>query len=501
VLQNITFTHEVRDVALYARKSRGESDQDLEKHLTILRDICIKNNWRYVEYIEIANSETIEFRPKFKQLLKDVEDELFDAVLVVDYDRLGRGDLEDQAVIKRCFRDSNTLVITPEKVYNLSDETDDLLVDVKGLLARQEYKMIKKRLARGKKIGARLGKWTNGTPPFPYMYDPIKKGLVVDENKREIYTTMKKMFLNGDPYYKIATYLNKLGISSPRGSFWHENTVRRILLDETHMGRIISNKTEGSAHKNKKAKPLKKIPKEEWIVVENCHEALKTPEEHNEILAITAKRSKFHPSARRGAFIFSGIIYCKKCNKAMQMQRKPNGKVLLKPCNKLNHFGDRCSNRGHKIEDIIDTVIFHLTEYEKKLLEEKDYDTERIDYQVLIDFKMKDIEKHNKAIERIKDLYEEGEYTKEEYNRRIESRKKAIEELQAEIANYNLLIKKQSEFTLESKITKIKRIVDLFKSGAEENEINLLLKEIIDKIYYLKNDAKDIPQIEVVFII
>ncbi|MHB1684960.1 MAG: hypothetical protein ACYCYO_19395, partial [Bacilli bacterium] len=42
---------------------------------------------------------------------------------------------------------------------------------IEGVFACYEYRMIKKRFQRGKKIGARLGHWTNGSAPFPYVYD------------------------------------------------------------------------------------------------------------------------------------------------------------------------------------------------------------------------------------------------------------------------------------------------------------------------------------------
>lgn len=168
--------YNIRYAALYLRKSRGEEEKDLEKHRHILVEMCKSNGWKYVEYKEIANSETIEFRPKFKQLLRDVESGMYDAVLVVDYQRLGRGDMEDQGKIKRIFRESETYIVTPDKIYNLVDETDDLLVDVKGLLANQEYKSIKKNLQRGKRSER---DWETGQMvrrPSLIVTTPIKKG-------------------------------------------------------------------------------------------------------------------------------------------------------------------------------------------------------------------------------------------------------------------------------------------------------------------------------------
>ena len=66
------------------------------KHDTALTDLARQNTWRYVIYREIGSSDRIEFRPEFKRLLSDVENDFYDAVVVVDYDRLSRSDCSHQ---------------------------------------------------------------------------------------------------------------------------------------------------------------------------------------------------------------------------------------------------------------------------------------------------------------------------------------------------------------------------------------------------------------------
>ena len=187
--------YDVRYVANYLRKSRAESMEDLEKHRMILTELCHKYNFKYVEYIEVGTSDSIEMRLKISKLLKEISDGVYDAVCVVEYDRLSRGDMGDQDKIAKTFKKSETLIITPEKFYNLNDDIDNEMVEFKGFFARQEYKMITKRLQQGKKIGARQGQWTNGIPPFPYVYQRYnnkynEKGLVVHDERLKIYKNM-----------------------------------------------------------------------------------------------------------------------------------------------------------------------------------------------------------------------------------------------------------------------------------------------------------------------
>jgi site-specific DNA recombinase len=172
--------------AIYLRKSRDETDgkEDvLAKHESLLLEYAKKHNLKYKIYKEIGNSEYIDGRPQMLQLLKDVEQDLYDAVLVVDIDRLSRGDFEEIGRIRRVFRESNTLVLTPTKVYDFNNDDQDVMTDIEMVFANYEYRMIKMRMIRGKKQGAKAGKWTNGTPPYPYVYNRITKELEVDPEK------------------------------------------------------------------------------------------------------------------------------------------------------------------------------------------------------------------------------------------------------------------------------------------------------------------------------
>ena len=149
------------------------------------------------------------------------------------------------------------------------------------LIARAEYKQIKKRLKRGKKQGSRRGDWTNGTPPYPYEYQQWfdeknkemyrnEKGLVVNKEKYNIYRYMlEKVVKERVTPYQIAWELNKQRIASPRSGRWHSETVRRILVDKTHLGNISSGKSSGDGHKLKRkdSKEVVFFPEEDWIVV------------------------------------------------------------------------------------------------------------------------------------------------------------------------------------------------------------------------------------------
>mgnify|MGYP002508564293 FL=1 len=76
-------------------------------------------------YREIVSGETIQDRPVVQKLLQDISNGKCDGVLVVEVERLARGDTSDQGTIAKYFKFSDTLILTPLKIYDPTDEYDE----------------------------------------------------------------------------------------------------------------------------------------------------------------------------------------------------------------------------------------------------------------------------------------------------------------------------------------------------------------------------------------
>lgn len=81
-------------------------------------------------YREVVSGETIADRPVMQQLLHEVESGMWDGVLVVEVERLARGDTIDQGVVSRAFQYSDTKIITPTK-YTI--QTTNLMKSILSL--------------------------------------------------------------------------------------------------------------------------------------------------------------------------------------------------------------------------------------------------------------------------------------------------------------------------------------------------------------------------------
>nr|DAI19810.1 MAG TPA: integrase [Caudoviricetes sp.] len=493
----------IKYVAEYLRKSRGETTEDLIKHKTILEELCKSRGWVYVVYEEVETGESLFARPVMQQLLRDVEDNIYDAVVCVDLDRLGRGDLVDWGQIKRVFQKTNTYMVTPSSLYNLNDDNEEFAVDLQTLFARREYKKITHRLSMGKKVGAKLGAWTNGTPPMPYEYqewiDPAtnkryynEKGLVVNLQKLSIYRFMVDSFIKDKKSTnEIAWELNRRNIPSPRGGRWCNMTVRRLLVDETHLGKIISNKTKGDGHKNKSPnkQPFQKIPKEQWTVVENRHEAIKTQDEHEKILIGIQKNLKSPYRRSDHYYPLKGLIKCGLCGYGLPLEYKRGKDLIVKKCWHKDYLGNKCPNSSGKAQYIIDAIDEQLKEYEEQIRKEiescEDQSTDLI--QLQIKTIMDKLNKKDIALKRARIAYDEGVDTLDEYRSAKERILKEVDELENQLSIENLKLQKAQSITNHEKLHYIEEFRrSRWEDELDDKELNDLYKTIISSIIWTK---------------
>ena len=116
-------------VAVYLRKSRDDDmetrDETLKRHEQILVDYADRNNLIIKDtFREVVSGESLKNRPKALKMLDNVRSGMYDGVLVVELERLSRGNQIDQAEIMEIFKKSGTKIYTLTKVYDLASENE-----------------------------------------------------------------------------------------------------------------------------------------------------------------------------------------------------------------------------------------------------------------------------------------------------------------------------------------------------------------------------------------
>jgi DNA invertase Pin-like site-specific DNA recombinase len=168
---------------IYLRKSRSDAEAEqrgegetLARHEKILLEIAKKQKLNIEKiYKEIVSGETIASRPVMQHVLNEVEQGLWDSVLVMEVERLARGDTVDQGIMSQTFKYSGTKIITPLKTYDPNNEYDVEYFEFGLFMSRREYKTINRRLQKGRELSVKEGKFVGNIAPYGYIRDKINK--------------------------------------------------------------------------------------------------------------------------------------------------------------------------------------------------------------------------------------------------------------------------------------------------------------------------------------
>lgn len=460
----------MQKVAIYLRKSRGDIE-DLEKHKMQLFDICKRKKYDYDLYEEVCSGDLLEERPEINKLLDNIQK--YSRVLIVALDRLSRNELHS-ALITQIFRDNDVLIETPTKIYDFKEENDILMSDFEKLLARSEFRLIKKRLRQGKINGAKQGKFVHGSPSFPYIYNKVTKELDIDESKVELYRFIVDKALQGETCNNIAYQLNKMGIPTvKRNRSWGSKRIRDIVLDRTHLGEV---KFDGNWYQGK-------------------HKPLKSKEEHEKLLSIL-KGNKIIKIKKivKHEYILSDIVKCGKCGMSMSYMDKKlaSGDIVtyMRNCWYKNPIGEKCKNKSIRSDIVIEEINHHIDQEIDRLndLIKSNIVDESIvsKLESELSLNIKSLEKLSARKTNILDMIEAGLYNIAEGKSKIDKVKEEIHYIQCNISKLKKDIEIQNTNHLEIKRDKLITVKSVIKKTESKAEINRLYKTILKRVNYTR---------------
>jgi DNA invertase Pin-like site-specific DNA recombinase len=242
----------------YLRKSRSDDpaltvEEVLAKHTAILKEWQDRNLDAPIPeeniYREVVSGETIQSRPEFKQLLRRIESPKIKAVLIVECARLGRPDLEEIGRLSKLFRYTNTMVITPQRIFDLRDEYDREQFERELMRGNDYLEYSKKVLNRGKELSLRQGYYINAVVPYGYTREWVYEGkrkrptLAIVEEEAKVVRMIFDWYVNEEiGTMKISQRLNALGIPPRKGGLWKKSSISHILKNEHYIGKIVLKK-------------------------------------------------------------------------------------------------------------------------------------------------------------------------------------------------------------------------------------------------------------------
>ena len=371
---------------IYLRKSRSDLEAEahgegetLSRHEHTLLELAKRQHLNVTDiYREVVSGDTIAARPMMQRVLSEVEQGVWSGVLVMEVERLARGDTIDQGIIAQTFKFSGTKIITPIKTYDPDNEFDEEYFEFGLFMSRREYKIINRRLQRGRLASAKEGKWPSGLAPFGYRrvklknekgcsLEPIEEQAAIVRMIFDLYTVgLQDEDGSARPLSlgSIATRLNDMHIPSPSGSQWARITIRGIIKNPTYIGMVRwgSRETKKKVVDGKVVSVRGPADPEKECIFKGIHPPLipkETFELANDKLARSENTSTHKEKVVRNPL--AGLLVCSECGR--QMMRMINPVHPDMPVVRCPRRG--CPNCSSYLPIVEERVIQGLSEWMK----------------------------------------------------------------------------------------------------------------------------------------
>lgn len=483
---------------MYLRKSRADGEHEtieevLAKHYKMIQDYAAAKLGGAIPedliYREVVSGETIQDRPEMKKVLDRIQAEDITGVLVIEPQRLSRGDLSDCGTVIRAFRYTETLIITPTKTYDLSDKFDRKFFEMELMRGNDYLEYVKEIMNRGRIASVSEGNFIGSVAP--YGYDKIKDGksfTLVPNSEADVVRLIYELWTkDGLGTTTIANRLNALHIKPRKSEIWSPASIRDMLKNPVYIGKIRWNwrKTIKKYEDGELTTSRPKSKKEDWILVEGKHEAIISEDVFNASLArfgslpkVKAKSGLKNP--------FAGIMHCS-CGRPMIYQPQRSSEARLHCAYQM-----RCGNRSATYKEVEEEVLRVLVQLLEDLRELSAEPEKSSAAQKAIRAALhKELNALETQQERLYEFLESGVYSAEVFTKRNAALAQKRQELQAAIAEAEA--QEAYDVDYEQKIIALKAAIAVLQDGAATaEEKNRLLRSVIkDIIYYRESDIRD----------
>lgn len=316
----------------YLRLSREEAQSgesaSIKNQRLMITNYCSQHGLNLVRtFVDDGWSGGNFERPGFQEMMRELEKGRADIVITKDLSRLGRDMVEASYYAEQYYPEHGIRYIAIAD--NFDTEHENIMAPfqfaMNEVYLRDGSRKVKDVLRTKREQGQYCA-----CPPYGYKKEKGNKNhLVPDEVTAPVVKRIFRQAANGDSSRRIALDLNQDGIIPPlkyrvlyRDDFsevgasrmsdiWNYTTVKRILKNRVYLGHTVLGRSRKVSVKSKKKVA---IPKEDWAVTENTHEALVTTEIFElaqENLGRGTSCYKAYDHVRKS--IFSGIAVCGKC--------------------------------------------------------------------------------------------------------------------------------------------------------------------------------------------
>lgn len=374
--------------ALYLRLSKedvdkinkGDDSESIINQRLLLMEYAVEHDMQVIDvYSDDDYSGLYDDRPEFDRLIKDCKLGKFNIVIAKTQSRFTRN---MEHMEKYLHHDFPLLgirfigVVDGVDTQNLANKKSR---QINGLVNEWYCEDLSNNIRAVFKQKMKAGQYLGGFAPYGYLKDPNDKyKFVVDEYAANIVRQIYSLFLEGYSTKAICHILEDKKIPNPtlykkqlgltyqniksellgvKYNLWSETTIKRILTNETYLGKLMQGTCRKVSYKDKK---VVSVPKDQWYIIDNHHDKIIDEETFYKVQSIRSKRricSKNQGTDKK-VHIFAGKLKCLTCGHTMIKTGYVNGNI------NLNDWYLRCqlSNKSRQKECTSHSIKYSIIE-------------------------------------------------------------------------------------------------------------------------------------------
>ena len=453
----------------YVRLSREDGDKEESNSVTGQKDLIRDYMTRHPELRECGMKVDDGYtgsnfdRPAFREMMAEVKAGKINCIVVKDLSRFGRDHLGVGEYLEQLFPFLGVRFIAINDNYDSlhsNAESDELVIPFKNLINEAYCRDTSIKIRSQLEIKRRRGDFIGSFAVFGYRKDPADHHrLLVDEYAAGVVRDIFKWKLAGISTGDIADRLTAAGVPTPMDykrsqgmrystsfrlkeeSVWDAVMVLRILKNPVYIGVLEQGRVTTPSYRVKR---LVVKPREEWAVVENCHEPIIDRYDFESVQKVLALDTRTSVSGK-AVELFSGMVYCGECGGAMIRKTVPSRKKRYVYYVCAAHKNEKsCYSHSMRVETLDEIVLDALRRYIQDVIDLSDLleltDTAQLQQagmrklQGRLEKKREEIDRNQSLLRSLYESLADGVIDRDEYQdlKKTYSRRRAEAEEQAE---------------------------------------------------------------------
>ena len=325
------------------------------------------------EFIDDGKSGANFERTGWNDLIDEIEKGKIKVVITKNLSRLGRSNFECEYYMNYYFNEKNVRFITVQEKIDTGNENNTIneYAAVNNFINEKFLRDLSKNIKNSNRIKQENGKYCgNSITPYGYVKNPKdKNSLIIDDYAAEVVKKIYDWYLETKSIKAVIKKLYENKILTPSHYFssivglkkkssnpflWDSSVVKRILTSQMYIGNMEQHKFEKRTFKEKS---LKRIPKEEWIIVKGTHKAIIDKSIYDKVQKVIENNAK-NNTKKRKTELLENLLVCYDCKHKMSLNFK---KTILKNGDSKLHIYTACNH--YRKNRLLNICSLHSVNY------------------------------------------------------------------------------------------------------------------------------------------